>query len=375
MKDIHLHIISFDIPYPANYGGVIDVFYKIKSLNDLGIKIHLHTFEYGRKRQKYLETICFEVNYYKRNKCFFNLFSTKPFIVKSRDNKNVLKKLLSDNYPILFEGIHSTYYLSHPSLKSRVKFVRTHNIEHNYYEGLAKSESNFFKKLFFKLEAKKLLKFEDNLKNSDIIFSLSPNDQLFFDNKFNNSEYVSAFHSNSNVSSQEGKGKYILYHGNLSVAENIKSVNFLIKNVFSILSFPVVIAGKNPHFSIIDSIKNYKNIKIIPNPHENEMQGLIANAHICILHTFQATGIKLKLLDSLFAGRFCIANSIIVENTGLEELCSIKNTSDEIISEISNLFDIDFKTENIIVRKEKLSTTFSNSENALKILKHLKTNE
>ena len=25
-SDIHLHIVSFDIPYPANYGGVIDVF-------------------------------------------------------------------------------------------------------------------------------------------------------------------------------------------------------------------------------------------------------------------------------------------------------------------------------------------------------------
>ena len=26
--DKHLHVISFDIPWPVNYGGVIDVFYK-----------------------------------------------------------------------------------------------------------------------------------------------------------------------------------------------------------------------------------------------------------------------------------------------------------------------------------------------------------
>ena len=25
-----INIISFDVPYPANYGGVIDVFYKIQ---------------------------------------------------------------------------------------------------------------------------------------------------------------------------------------------------------------------------------------------------------------------------------------------------------------------------------------------------------
>ncbi len=27
----HIHLISFDVPFPADYGGVIDVFYKIKA--------------------------------------------------------------------------------------------------------------------------------------------------------------------------------------------------------------------------------------------------------------------------------------------------------------------------------------------------------
>ena len=39
-----LHIISFNYPYPPSYGGIIDVYYKIKALSDLGIKIHLHCF-------------------------------------------------------------------------------------------------------------------------------------------------------------------------------------------------------------------------------------------------------------------------------------------------------------------------------------------
>jgi len=38
MSDLHIHIISFDIPFPANYGGVIDVFYKAKALTDSGVK-------------------------------------------------------------------------------------------------------------------------------------------------------------------------------------------------------------------------------------------------------------------------------------------------------------------------------------------------
>ena len=54
MQNKHLHIISFDVPYPANYGGVIDVFYKIKALHAKCVKIHLHCFEYGRAEARVL---------------------------------------------------------------------------------------------------------------------------------------------------------------------------------------------------------------------------------------------------------------------------------------------------------------------------------
>ena len=57
MSDLHLHIISFDIPYPANYGGVIDVYYKAKALSEKGVKVHLHCFQYGRKPSMVLENL------------------------------------------------------------------------------------------------------------------------------------------------------------------------------------------------------------------------------------------------------------------------------------------------------------------------------
>ena len=43
-SDMKLNVVSFDIPYPPDYGGVIDIYYKIKALNSAGIKIHLHCF-------------------------------------------------------------------------------------------------------------------------------------------------------------------------------------------------------------------------------------------------------------------------------------------------------------------------------------------
>ena len=87
MNTNHLHVISFDIPYPPNYGGVIDVFYKIKSLAEVGVKIHLHCFEYGRKQTNELKKFCVSVNYYPRKNFKTKLFDSLPYREYSSQTK------------------------------------------------------------------------------------------------------------------------------------------------------------------------------------------------------------------------------------------------------------------------------------------------
>ena len=47
MPGREIHIVCFDVPHPPDYGGVIDIYYKVKSLHELGIKVHLHCYQYG----------------------------------------------------------------------------------------------------------------------------------------------------------------------------------------------------------------------------------------------------------------------------------------------------------------------------------------
>ena len=64
-----LHIVAFDVPFPANYGGVIDIFYRIKALARLDVKIVLHCFIYGGKEpHPELDKYCEQVYYYKRRR-------------------------------------------------------------------------------------------------------------------------------------------------------------------------------------------------------------------------------------------------------------------------------------------------------------------
>jgi hypothetical protein len=86
-----LHIISFNVPYPPDYGGVMDVFYKIKTLYDYGVKIRLHCFEYGRKESEVLKQVCEEVYYYKREHSFRDFTSLLPTLLKPANQATCLR--------------------------------------------------------------------------------------------------------------------------------------------------------------------------------------------------------------------------------------------------------------------------------------------
>ena len=54
-----IQIVAFAVPWPPNYGGAIDIFYKIKALHEQGVKTHLHAFAYdGHVPSDELESYC-----------------------------------------------------------------------------------------------------------------------------------------------------------------------------------------------------------------------------------------------------------------------------------------------------------------------------
>ncbi|MFI5134509.1 MAG: mannosyltransferase [Chitinophagales bacterium] len=363
-----LHIVSFNVPYPPDYGGVMDVFYKIKALHDLDVKIKLHCFEYGRKEADALNFVCDEVYYYKREHSFIDFTSKTPYIVKTRKSDELFQRLLDDEAPILFEGLHTCYYLDHEELKNRVKAVRMHNVEWDYYRHLSRSESGMWRRFYFYTESIKLRSFEKILSAADHLLPISRNDFDYLNTQYQNVTYLPAFHPNEEVISMPGKGDYILYHGNLSVVENNQAALFLVSKVFHDSNLKLIIAGSDPSPMLVEAMKENRNVELRINPGEVEMMRLIRHAHINILPTFQNTGTKLKLLNSLFNGRFVLANSAMVENTGLEQLCVVKESAEEMNTALHELMQKIFEPEEIEKRKLILGEIYSNKKNAEKLL-------
>lgn len=367
MTDNHLHIIAFDVPYPANYGGVIDVFYRVKALTEAGVKVHLHCFEYGRGGQEILKQ-CREVKYYKRDTSFAKQLSIRPFIVNSRKSEALVKDLLKDDYPILCEGLHTTAVLLDKRLKNRKIYVRAHNVEHDYYKGLGVSEKWGWKKFFYLAEAWKLRRYESVLRNAAGIFAISQKDTDYFSRRFNNVTLVPGFNATDSVCSETGRGAFVLYHGNLSVKENETAAKWLIENVFASLELRCIVAGLNPSDKLLKLAERHSNVTLIANPDDAEMIGLLRQAQVNILVTDQPTGLKLKLLNALYNGRFCLVNSDMVKGTSLDGLCVVADDPEQLIAEIKRLMEEDFTEVDIKERDAQMRQLYDNEANARKIV-------
>lgn len=362
-----LHIVSFDVPFPPNYGGVIDVFYKLKALHELGVKIYLHVFEYGRGKPKELERYCKQVFYYPRYSSIKSIFSKKPYAVKSRSNNLLVLNLKKINAPILFDGLHATSPLIYENFKHRKKIVRAHNIEHLFYDGQSKSERRIDKKLFFKTETIKFKTYEEILHKVDYILTISPFEQQYFSTKFaERSVYIPVFHQNDTIKKISGKGDFALYNGDLRISDNIKSALFLIA-IFKDLDYPLILASSFKNELIFNEVIKHKNIDFVLIKDGNHINNLIQSAQMNVLPTFQKTGIKLKLINTLFNGRFCVVTNEMVEDTGLEELCEIGKTKEEFSEKILRLTDKNFDKEFQLQREQALKI-FDTKTNAQKII-------
>jgi hypothetical protein len=369
----HLHIVCLDVPYPVDYGGVFDLFHKIRLLSSAGVKIHLHCFEYGRGPQPMLNEYCVEVHYYARHEGHKGFSHRLPYIVCSRSNRQLLDRLLRDDHPILLEGIHCTYLLNDERFRDRHIILRLHNVEHRYYRELYHSEKSLLKKLYYLHESNLLRQYERRIAGKVKILAVSEKDCEQYRREFGATdiETLPVFLPFEQVQSKEGTGCFCLYHGNLSVAENEEVVIWLLKNVFGSLEMPFIISGKNPSPRLTRRIYQYPQTCLIPNPSEGELQDLIAKAQVNILPSFNCTGVKLKVLNALFNGRHCIVNRDAVEGSGLEDVCHVAGCTGEIRDLVQQLSTQPFTSEEIATRKRILGGLYDQKDNLRKLLRSI----
>lgn len=366
MTNHHLHIVTFDIPFPPTYGGAIDVFYRIQELARQGIDITLHCYYKGDlKRYPDLEKLCRKVYYYPRTTTFSRMLHFRPYAVVSRPVEPLLTNLLQDNDPILFEGLVTCALMNHPQLKNRKKYLRECNIEHEYFHALAKAAHGWGNKLYYWSDAMRLRQFEKIVLHSDGIFAIAHQDEQHFQQRYPSvpTTFISAFHPNVITNIPDGLGSYILYHGNLDVSENYNAARIIIREIASRLpDVQFVIAGRYHNHVLDPLLATTDNVRLVPNPDDGTMAKLIHDAQINLLITEQATGLKLKLLNVLYQGRHVVANDKMVEGTDVASLCHIAGSYDEIAQQCREWMTVSVSEKERQTRTNVLNTYYDNAK-------------
>ncbi len=372
----HLHIVCLDVPWPADYGGAIDMMNRIKTFHKLGVLIHLHYFSYNeRGTPNELNQFCQSIHVYEREKAQSGFSFRVPFIIASRNNPQLVDRLNQDDYPILLEGIHCTGILPRIRRNDRRIVVRMHNEESAYYKELARAEKNLLKKMYFRHESRLLKKYSQHLPKDCLYACVSKEDIEVLEKEYELPEvkFLSTFPAWQEVNGQEGQGNLCLYHGNLSVPENEEAALWLLCNVFTKARVPFVIAGKKPTKRLLHAAHLCQHTCLVADPSETELNDLIRKAHIHVLPCFNKTitGIRLKLLHALFEGRHCIVNEPMVAGTGLEEACHIGTNANAFASIILQLYHQPFTAEEIRLRKQLLGNTYDNDRNTRQLIQWL----
>jgi hypothetical protein len=352
-----------NVPYPADYGGACEMFFKIRALHAQGVRIHLHCFDYGRGRQPILQKYCTEVIYYERMTGHKGISMRLPYIVASRANPQLLENLRKDDHPILFEGVHTTYYLHAGALEGRRCLVRLHNVEHLYYRQLARMTGSLVRKIHYYLESRLLRKYEQELAVRAPLLAISDKEADVFRKMLDAQDVrtLKPFTGMEYPMSREGVGNFCLYHGNLSVPENEKAAAWLLREVFNDLKVPLVIAGKQPSARLEKLAHKWQHTCLVADPLEKEMQDLVQKAQIHILPSFTETGFKFKLLNAVFNGRHVVVNGRMVEGTGLESACHEAVNAAAFKSLVAQLFRKPFEEEEIMLRERLMHLHFNDS--------------
>jgi hypothetical protein len=180
--------------------------------------------------------------------------------------------------------------------------------------------------------------------------------------------YLPAFVRYTAGGNPTGRGEYVLFHGDLSVTDNVEALRWLLEEVRSEGRLPWVVAGRRPDERTFKLIRQHPGVRLFENPADAEMEELIRGAQVHVVQSFNPEGVKIKLLHALFAGRHCIAQEALLRDTGLEETCVGVAGAPGFRAALDELWERPFTPEDVALRTRVLRAEFDNGANARRLI-------
>ena len=354
----HIHIVCPEVPLPSSAADMADTYFQLHYLHEAGYKIHLHCFYHDTYiNLDHLKAVTIKIELYARNEGHKGISMRHPYCVSSRANPNLLANLLLVKYPVLFQGMTSTYYLPELAARGYKTYVRINGIKSALYDTTMKCEKSLLRKVYSYNEARLIRKWEARIARKATIFTTTLTDQQRFLELYPGAQvkYIAPLLPAPEVDALQGTGMYCLYYGDMSNAENEKTAHWL-SEIFSRMPVPLIVADTSPSQKERDPSHPESNICMVSNPDEAALKELIQKAQVILLPRCHNSGFDKRLLAALATGRHCICNDLMIKNTAFEKLFIVANGCDEVTQAIEQYFSRPFTHYDVNERTHLLST-------------------
>ncbi|MFT5724207.1 MAG: glycosyltransferase involved in cell wall biosynthesis [Bacteroidia bacterium] len=325
--------VSNRVPYPLNEGGTIGIFNYTRGFFEAGCDVTLFALSAKKHRidadesKDALSQFCdyhvFPIDTdVKPLPALLNLFSNKSYNVERfydvTFEQALITHLKNNTYDVIqIEGTFPARYSAaiFQYRKTAKVVLRQHNVEFQIWERLSANAKNPLKKWYFKLLAKRLKRFEQqHLNQYDALVPVTSDDgDLFKKLGCNAPIFPSPAGIDTKLwSSSNDEDPNAVYHiGSLEWIPNVEAVEWFIEEVWPkiIAQHPQLtfyVAGKGMPASL--KLKTYPNVNMIGEV--DSAPAFISDKGITVVPLKSGSGIRLKILEAMSAGKLVISTTI-----------------------------------------------------------------
>jgi len=255
------------------------------------------------------------------------LFSRLPYNAERFFNKDFIQALVNllkekDFDVVQLEGLYMTWYIDIIRKHSKaIIALRAHNIEHEIWDRAAMQERSLFKKMYFKILARRIKNFKLSILNTyDLLLPITKRDASHYFELGNTRPafVVPAGYdvSRLNPESDEVNFPNIFFIGTLDWFPNQEGVVWFLEKVwdklFSVnpgLEFHV--AGRNAPLWLEEQLRSKEGV--IYHGEIDDAHAFIVRNAIMVAPLFSGSGMRVKIIEGMALGKTIVTTTIGAE--------------------------------------------------------------
>lgn len=342
-------VVCSDFPYPADHGGRVDTWGRIKVLAELGWKLHLLVCGKQMPSKEDMDAVygyVEDITLCDRRSKLTDLLHAIPMQASSRSElRNV--ELAEDYDYVLLEGDYVYPILQNPRIKHDTVILRVHNDEAVYFKALARSTKNVVHKMYYHMESSKFTTLQKKMveKVDKYLFISSKEFESFQkQNPSAKSLFLPPPVTKATFEASHFQTKHVVFIGSLFMPNNREAIQWYLEHIHPRMlkepEYKFIVAG-NSRKQSLSWLQAYDLTNVIVHDTPKSLDDIYKSGYLFVNPMQNGAGVKLKTIEAIQNGLPVISTSIGYEGTGLvdNEHILIADRPEQFYEKIKQLFD------------------------------------